>query len=60
MSRYVDYNGVVKLAVKQNKKSYYEAVKYDKRLVDFCLNCRKPKCNGECPEFKAYRRLVKK
>lgn len=56
----IGYNGCVKLAPKQNERtSYYEPVETDKRLIDFCLNCTKKKCNGNCPDFIDFRRNLK-
>lgn len=32
----------------------------DKELIDFCLNCKKTKCNGDCTDFKRFRQAKQK
>ena len=32
----------------------------DKDEADFCLNCTKPKCNGECKEYREFMREKKR
>ena len=30
----------------------------DQKLIDFCLQCKKEKCNGNCHEYKLYESII--
>lgn len=32
----------------------------DQRLIDFCLQCTKKKCNGNCYEYSLYESIINK
>lgn len=32
----------------------------DEGIVQFCLNCKKEKCNGNCDDLKAEKRRIKR
>lgn len=57
---YFDENGYVKLRPKIGAKLKDESTQMeDKRLIDLCLNCEKPKCNGNCKEYKEMKKCLK-
>lgn len=44
-----DANGVVKLAPKMSERDKIKKVnEIDQKRIDFCLNCNKKRCNGNC------------
>ena len=48
-------NGVATLAVKQGDRLVPEKdIKRANEIKDFCLNCTKPKCKGECKEIREF------
>ena len=44
--------GTVKLAEKQGKPQKLKDVSEKNRIKEICLNCTKPKCNGNCKKIK--------
>lgn len=48
-------NGVAMLVVKQGDKMPQEKdVKRANEIKNFCLNCTKPNCSGECKEIREF------
>lgn len=38
----------------EQRQYNFDFVPTDKRLVEFCMNCTQPDCDGECEAFFAY------
>ena len=47
-------NGVVKQAVKQGKKEEIRDVEKENLIKQFCLNCTKENCNGDCKDIREF------
>lgn len=49
-------NGLVKQAIKPDTPVQFKNLTdIDQKEIEFCLNCKKKKCSGECREVKEYR-----
>lgn len=63
MSREIFYPR--ELHIENQKEKPFKLSKFDSAIVDkdeadFCLNCTKPKCNGECKEYREFMKEKKK
>lgn len=48
-------NGVVQTLPKPDKTlQFQEITEIEQQEIEFCLNCTRKKCSGECPEFKDF------
>lgn len=56
MKSYFGANGTVKLATKQGKPEQIKDVQIENEIKNFCLNCTKEKCNGDCKDIREFER----
>lgn len=48
-------NGVVKTLPKPDKPLHFQEItEMEQQEIEFCLNCTREKCRGECQEFKDF------
>lgn len=60
MSSYFDSLGNIKLAPKEDKPYKPKRItEQEQKLIDFCLNCSKKKCSGDCKTIKQIKRRNK-
>lgn len=52
--------GIIQETQEKEKSGRWAICNEDPRLVNKCLSCKKTKCNGDCADFRAYRKQLKK
>ena len=59
------YYNTIEVNIERPKETPFKLSKFDSAIVDkdeadFCLNCTKPKCNGECKEYREFMKEKKR
>lgn len=48
-------NGLIQTEPKPDKTLHFkELTEIEQKEIEFCLECTRKKCSGECPEFKDF------
>mgnify|MGYP003303615961 CR=1 FL=1 len=53
-------DGMIHIQQPLSERETEHHYKQPQELIDFCTNCRKKKCNGDCTDFRKFRKKFRK